>query len=113
MTDLAGWVDEWDLVLDNGNLAEQSRVVYLRSVRQFLTILGLAPTLRDSVVQTWTEPRRSDAPFAVDGGVTYALRSVALDISALPAGRYSLAVSMTKRLSGASATTTRTFVVER
>src|SRR5690348_7480597 len=40
MSDLAGWVDEWDLVLSNGNLAEQSRVVYLRGVRQFLAHLA-------------------------------------------------------------------------
>src|SRR5215204_3993426 len=40
MSDLAGWVDEWDLVLSNGNLAEQTRVVYLRGVHQFLAHLG-------------------------------------------------------------------------
>jgi hypothetical protein len=34
--ELSGWVDEWDLVLRNGNVAEETRVVYMRSVRQFL-----------------------------------------------------------------------------
>jgi integrase len=40
MSDLSGWLDEWDLVLRNGNVAEQTRVVYLRSARQFLAHLA-------------------------------------------------------------------------
>ena len=35
MADLSGWRDEWDLVLRNGNVAEQTRVTYVRSERQF------------------------------------------------------------------------------
>jgi integrase len=46
MADLAGWLDEWELVLRTGTVAEQSRVTYLRGVRQFLAHLdAVAPTV--------------------------------------------------------------------
>lgn len=65
------WIEEWDLVLRSGDLAEGSRTVYLRGVRQFNTwLLDSNPEVfeprqvTDNLALRWAEHLRNERKLA-------------------------------------------------
>lgn len=58
LTDLSSWLEEWHLELNAGKPGESTIVVYLRSIRQFLTWLGQAhPDVTEPAQLTWPHAR--------------------------------------------------------
>ena len=78
--------------------------------RRLASSIGIASALRDSITVQWTEPDARHASVVLTGSKPVVGRSVALDLTALPPGRYVLTVEM-RRGANTSATSERQFVI--
>ncbi|HTR77412.1 MAG TPA: hypothetical protein VMH39_04855 [Gemmatimonadaceae bacterium] len=74
-------------------------------------LMGLGGGGRDTISIRWREPRKGDPLAVIDSGVTIRPRGVALDVSALPAGDYTLEVDVTRK--GVAVSSKRTFSIIR
>jgi hypothetical protein len=82
------------------------------SAERLGAVLGIGSAADDSVVQTWREPRPGDPMATMDGNVSIRPRSIVIDMSALPAARYSVELEV-KRGTQTPAITKREFRIER
>jgi hypothetical protein len=81
------------------------------ALRRIGAAAGIGEIRNDSLTYRWTEPRRGDPDAVREPGVPVRPRGLVLSTSALPTGRYTLHVSMSR--AGATASARRDLVITR